>query len=151
MPGAFRLIPMDTSSNNGISFYDSHMARETLDGATHFICQFGIGCLMAKADIESVSRLLPIHPDDYLFAGVIHALDSVFFVGSPKSLEYRSNLLPFLSFSEQFGTPNKSVIPVTTLMCMGNGLMEARSPIDTVIKIRNLQANFVSRQKAPFR
>ena len=41
------------------------MQYVTIDHAIEGITRFGQGCFLAKTDIESEFRLIPIHPGDY--------------------------------------------------------------------------------------
>ena len=59
-----------TSINHSISKDEFSLQYVTIDDAIRGIRQFGPGCLMAKSDIESAFRLIPIHPDDYELLGM---------------------------------------------------------------------------------
>ena len=54
-----------TSINASISKEDFSLQYVTIDNAIEGIKQFGQGWFLAKTDIESAFRLIPIHPDDY--------------------------------------------------------------------------------------
>ena len=45
------------------------MTYATVEQAISFIRSFGPGCYMAKTDIKSAFRILPVHPDDYHLLG----------------------------------------------------------------------------------
>ncbi|KAJ1197584.1 hypothetical protein NDU88_001441 [Pleurodeles waltl] len=69
-PGEFRLIhnlsaPRRASVNDAIDPALCSVKYASLDGALTLLRKLGQGSLMAKADIESAFRLLPVHPDDY--------------------------------------------------------------------------------------
>ncbi len=59
-----------TSINHSISKDDFSLQYITIDDAIEGIKQFGSGCFLAKTDIESAFRLVPIHPDDYELLGM---------------------------------------------------------------------------------
>ena len=73
-----------TSINNAISKEDFSLQYVTTDHAIEGIKRFGQGCFLAKTDIESAFRLIPIHPDDYELLGM-------FWQGK----YYYDNVLPF--------------------------------------------------------
>ncbi|KAJ1156575.1 hypothetical protein NDU88_009293 [Pleurodeles waltl] len=73
-PGEFRLIhnlsaPRGASVNDAIDPALCSVKYASLDGALTLLRKLGQGSLMAKADIESAFRLLPVHPDDYHLLG----------------------------------------------------------------------------------
>ncbi len=59
-----------TSINHSISKDDFSVQYVTIDDAIEGIKRFGPGCFLAKTDIESAFRLIPIHPDDYELLGM---------------------------------------------------------------------------------
>jgi hypothetical protein len=70
----FRLIhnlsfPRGESVYDGIPSDFSRVSYEDLDHCIHIIQSIGRGALIAKADLESAFRILPIHPLDYRFLG----------------------------------------------------------------------------------
>ncbi|XP_077790847.1 uncharacterized protein LOC144328967 [Podarcis muralis] len=73
-PGEFRLIhnlshPMGTSVNDVIPPELCSVKYASLDQAIKLIRSFGHSALLAKCDIESAFRLLPIHPEDFWLLG----------------------------------------------------------------------------------
>ena len=73
-PGKFRLIhnlsfPKEDSINSNIPKLFTFVSYENLDIIVDFVVKCGKGALLAKADIESAFRILPIHPNDYLLLG----------------------------------------------------------------------------------
>ncbi|XP_077775069.1 uncharacterized protein LOC144325502 [Podarcis muralis] len=73
-PGEFRLIhnlshPRGTSVNDVIPPELCSVRYASLDHAIKMIRKFGPGALLAKCDIESAFRLLPIHPADFWLLG----------------------------------------------------------------------------------
>ncbi|KAE8597129.1 hypothetical protein XENTR_v10016363 [Xenopus tropicalis] len=73
-PGKFRLIhylshPKGNSVNDGISKEAAAVSYVSFDRAVSLVRQAGRGALLAKSDIESASRLLPIHRDCYHLLG----------------------------------------------------------------------------------
>ena len=74
-PGEYRLIhhltfPRGDSVNDGIApEYASVQYAHVVD-AVAIIKQLGSGCLLAKTDIKSAFRILPIKPSDYDLLGI---------------------------------------------------------------------------------
>ena len=73
--GTYRLIthlshPEGTSVNDGISDLDSSVSYTTFDKVADMIFLLGKGSEMAKRDIKSAFRLLPISPEDFWLLGV---------------------------------------------------------------------------------
>ncbi|KAM4034613.1 LOW QUALITY PROTEIN: uncharacterized protein ACNLHF_021274 [Anomaloglossus baeobatrachus] len=73
-PGKFRLIqhlsyPKGSSVNDGISEADATVTYVSFDRVVSLVRQAGRGALMAKSDIESAFRLLPVHPDCHHLLG----------------------------------------------------------------------------------
>nr|XP_034994623.1 uncharacterized protein LOC118096659 [Zootoca vivipara] len=73
-PGEFRLIhnlsfPPGKSVNDGIPQDLCTVKYASFDQAVKLVRQFGKGALLAKCDIESAFRLLPVHPHDFKWLG----------------------------------------------------------------------------------
>lgn len=74
-PGEFRLIhnlshPYDESSVNGkIPAELATVSYATIQDAISIINQLGSGCFMAKSDIKSAFRIIPIAPEDHHLLG----------------------------------------------------------------------------------
>jgi len=73
--GNYRLIthlshPQGTSVNDGISDVDSSVSYTTFDQVADMIFLLGEGSEMAKRDIKSAFRLLPISPKDFWLLGL---------------------------------------------------------------------------------
>ena len=73
--GKFRLItdlsfPSGKSVNDGIDPTLSSMAYTTVDEVAAQAAALGPGTLLAKVDIESAYRLIPVHPQDRVLQGV---------------------------------------------------------------------------------
>ena len=74
-PGEFRLIhhlsyPKGFSINDGISSENSTVSYATIDDAIRLIRLAGRDSYLAKTDIKSAFRIIPIHPDDYHLLGM---------------------------------------------------------------------------------
>lgn len=74
MPGEFRLIhhlsyPEEASVNDWIPAHLCSVKYASLDHAVGVARRRGTDALMAKADIESTFRLLPMYPDDFCLLG----------------------------------------------------------------------------------
>ena len=73
-PGSFRLIhhlsfPHGSSVNDGIDRDLCKVAYASFDFAISLIQKAGVGAFLAKTDVKSAFRLLPIHPDDFHLLG----------------------------------------------------------------------------------
>ena len=74
-PDTFRVIhllsyPEGTSENDGIYDNDSSVEYAKLSDAIRHIKSIVLACYLAKSDIESAFRLLPIHPEDRHLLGI---------------------------------------------------------------------------------
>ena len=68
--GKWRLIldlssPKDSSVNDGIPSELCSLSYITTDDAVEKVMELGIGCLLAKVDVEHTYRNIPIHPEDW--------------------------------------------------------------------------------------
>ena len=73
-PGEYRVIhhlsyPEGSSINDGIMQDFKTVQYQNIDCAVNLIKQHGTGALLAKTDIESAFRLVPIHPDSHDLMG----------------------------------------------------------------------------------
>ena len=73
-PGQFRVIhhlsyPENDSVNDGIPHELCSVRYQTIDDAVSLVKASGPHTLLAKTDIESAFRLVPIHPDDHDLLG----------------------------------------------------------------------------------
>ena len=83
-PGAFRLIhdlsfPKGDSVNSGIPREYCSVSYEDYDYFVSILAHEGRGCYIAKADIESAFRIIPISPLDYHLLGFM--VDWQYFYG----------------------------------------------------------------------
>jgi hypothetical protein len=74
-PGKFRLIqhlsyPEGESINDGIDPKVCEVKYNSFDVAVQLVVEVGRGAVMAKADIQSAFRLLPVHPSDFQLLGM---------------------------------------------------------------------------------
>ena len=74
-PGEYRLIhhlsyPSGSSVNDGIAFENCTVTYARIDEAIQLIRSAGQGCYLAKRDIQSAFRIIPIHPSDYPLLGM---------------------------------------------------------------------------------
>ncbi len=74
-PGKVRMIhhlsyPRGDSLNDGIDRAYCSVQYTQFDEAVHTVVGVGQGALMAKKDIESAFRLLPVHPSDFDLLGM---------------------------------------------------------------------------------
>ena len=73
-PGQYRVIhhlsfPKGCSVNDGISHQDSTVQYATVGQAIHNIVQSGNSSFLAKTDIQSAFRIIPVSPSDYSLLG----------------------------------------------------------------------------------
>ena len=73
--GRWRVItdlsfPPGGSVNDGISSHLCSLQYTSVDRVANVACSMGRGALMAKLDIKSAYRLLPVHPDDRPLLGI---------------------------------------------------------------------------------
>lgn len=75
-PNEFRMIHhlsypkgTGTSVNEGIPKHHATVSYARVDDAVHKLKRVGRGSFLAKTDIESAFRIIPIHPDDYELLG----------------------------------------------------------------------------------
>ena len=102
-PGKFRLIqhlshPQGNSINDGIDPERCAVKYASFDDAVQMVASVGKGALMAKADIQSAFRLLPVHPEDFQLLGM--KVKGSFFVD--KSLPMGASCSP--AYFEKFST-----------------------------------------------
>ena len=74
-PGEFCMIhhlsfPRGESVNDGISHEHSSVQYANVDKAIKLITQTGVGSYLAKTDIKSAFRILPVNPQDYHLLGI---------------------------------------------------------------------------------
>ena len=74
-PGEFRLIhhlsfPEGSSVNDGIPRELSSVHYATIDDAIKKMSSLGAGCFLAKTDIKSAFRIIPLHPRDFDLLGL---------------------------------------------------------------------------------
>ena len=74
-PGKWRLIvdlshPVGFSVNDGIEPDVCSLSYASVDSAVAIIIHLGKGTVLAKLDLESAYRIIPVHPDDRLLLGV---------------------------------------------------------------------------------
>lgn len=73
-PNKFRVIhhlsfPKGGSLNDALNPEECTVSCTSFDAAVGWVRWYGQGALMAKADIESAFRLLPVHPDSFRLLG----------------------------------------------------------------------------------
>ena len=74
-PGDFKMIhhlslPKGMSINDGIASKNTHVQYATVADAIRLIKRAGPGCFLAKTDIKSAFRIIPIHPSEYPLLGM---------------------------------------------------------------------------------
>ena len=74
-PGKWRLIvdlshPEGRSINDGISSSHCSLQYVRVDDVVEQLLQLGPGALMAKLDVKSAYRIVPVHPDDRALLGM---------------------------------------------------------------------------------
>ena len=130
--GKFRLIqhlsyPEGSSINDGIDRDFCKVQYTRFDDAITMVVGAGKGALMAKSDIESAFRLLPVNPSDFELLGM--KLDGLFYVDkalpmgascSPALFETFSSFLEWVVKTE-VGTDNIIHFCDDFLFCSGHG------------------------------
>lgn len=205
-PGEFRMIhhlsyPEGKSINDSIPNECCSVTYSTVDDAVALIKKLGTGCLLAKTDIASAFRIIPIHPSDHELLGIhfkgfyyydkclpmgssiscaifeafssalqwvainklgvssmVHVLDDFLFLGPKNSSICALSLQQFISLCEALGVPikdEKTEGPSSVLTFLGIELdtvmMEARLPVEKVVKVRNLLSSIKKRKKVTLR
>ena len=74
-PGKWRLItdlssPPNSSVNDGINPRLCSLSYASVDDAVQHIVHFGSGAMLAKFDIASAYRVVPVHPQDMMLLGM---------------------------------------------------------------------------------
>ena len=62
--------PPGSSVNDGVDRTLSSLSYPSVRDAIKEIAHCGQGCLLAKADVKSAFRIVPVHPDDRLLLGM---------------------------------------------------------------------------------
>ena len=75
VPNEFRLIhhlsyPKGSSVNDSIPDACSSVHYATISDAIHILKKLGAGCFLAKTDIKSAFRIIPVHPLEYPLLGI---------------------------------------------------------------------------------
>ncbi len=104
-PGKFRLIqhlsfPEGESINDGIDREFCKVQYASFDVAINLVAGVGKGALMAKADIQSAFRLLPVHPDDFQLLGI--KINDEFYVDKALAMGASCSPALFETFSTFF-------------------------------------------------
>ena len=102
-PGKWRLIldwshPSGAAVNDGISKELSSLSYGSVDDIVDTILSLGQGALLAKIDIRSACRVVPVHPDDRMLLGMVwHYLDDFIVLGPPGTPMCQEHLDPIVS------------------------------------------------------
>lgn len=64
-------FPSKQSVNDGIEPELCSLKYTSVDEVVRVVCQLGPGALLAKFDVESAYRLIPVHPDDRMLLGML--------------------------------------------------------------------------------
>ena len=75
VPDELRLIhhlsyPKGSSVNDSIPDACSSVHYATISDAIHILKKLGAGCFLAKTDIKSAFRIIPVHPLEYPLLGI---------------------------------------------------------------------------------
>ena len=65
------LDPVGLSINDGIDQELSSLKYVSVDDTVRLILDLGLGTLIAKLDIESTYRIVPVHPSVRLLLGIL--------------------------------------------------------------------------------
>ena len=117
-PGEWRLIthlsfPKGASINDGIPDEICSVKYLSFDQAVEIVQQEGKGALMAKTDVKSAFRLLPIHPDDFELLGFKfcgkYFIDKCLPMGAARSCALFETFATFLEFHARSLTSSQSI------------------------------------------
>ena len=90
--------PTGSSVNDGIPDCYAKVTYSTIDDAIDVINSMGCGCLLAKTDIKSAYKIVPIHPDEQYLLGF--TLNSKFYYDRTLPMGLRSSCQIFESISD---------------------------------------------------
>ncbi|KAM3929144.1 LOW QUALITY PROTEIN: uncharacterized protein RB166_006928 [Leptodactylus fuscus] len=112
--GKFRLIhhlsyPRGSSVNEGIPREDVSVSYVSFDKAVALL-RAGPGALMAKSDIESAFRLLPVHPECYHLLGLCVYYDMCLPMGCSISCHLFEMFTSFLEWVVRSETGSRAII-----------------------------------------
>ena len=101
-PSEFRMIhhlsfPKGSSVNDFIPDYCSTVHYASVGDATKLLRRLGKGCFMAKTDVKSAFRIIPIHPADYSLLGM--KWDNMYYFDRCLAMGLSSSCAIFESFS----------------------------------------------------
>lgn len=101
-PSEFRLIhhlsyPKGSSVNDFIPDYCSTVKYASVGDATKLVKRLGKGCFMAKTDVKSAFRIIPIHPADYSLLGM--KWDNMYYFDRCLAMGLSSSCAIFEAFS----------------------------------------------------
>ena len=201
-PGEFRMIhhlsfPAGQSVNDFIPASFSAVRYATIQDAISYITRSHNTVFMAKVDVESAFRIMPIRPEDRPLLGfawegkfymdavlpmgcssscaifetfshalewiakyklgiteVVHVIDDFLFLAESRE-KCQADLNKFIAMCSKVGVPlapDKTMGPLSVIPFLGITLdsvcMEARLPVDKVVKCRELLHEFGGRKKA---
>ena len=101
-PSEFRMIhhlsdPKGSSVNDFIPDYYSTVKYASVGYAIKLLKQLGPGCFMAKTDVKSAFRIIPIHPADFSLLGM--KWDNMYYFDRCLAMGLSSSCAIFESFS----------------------------------------------------
>ena len=117
--GSYRLIldlssPRGCSINEGIPKDQYSVEYSKFDEALDLVRRAGRGCMMAKIDIESAFRIVPVHPDDW--NKLCFSLDGFYFTDTRLSFGSRSSPFIFNTFADFLAWFLSSIIGIALLV-----------------------------------
>ncbi|CAH3137158.1 unnamed protein product, partial [Porites lobata] len=126
----------------------------TINDAVKILQRLGTGSYLAKTDIKSAFRIIPVSPLDYPLLGI--KWDSQYYFDSHDKC--KADLSNFLSMCDFLGVPiahEKTLGPLTTLQFAGIELdsvrQEARLPSEKIHKCRALLHQFAQKRSVTLR
>ncbi|KAM4023858.1 uncharacterized protein ACNLHF_024804 [Anomaloglossus baeobatrachus] len=118
-PNTYRLIhhlsfPRGSSVNDGIAKDEVSVSYVSFDRAVALLREAGEGAYMAKSDVESAFRLLPVHPDCYHLLGC-HFGDAFYYdtclpMGCSISCFYFELFSTFLEWVARYEAGSRAII-----------------------------------------
>ena len=101
-PNEFRLIhllsyPKGSSVNDFIPEESSSVLYATINDAISILKKLGKGCFLAKTDIKSAFRIIPVHPLEYPLLGI--KWDNQYYFDRCLAMGLKSSCAIFETFS----------------------------------------------------
>ena len=144
-PGEYRVIhhlsyPAGTSINDGIPRDYATVHYATISDAIKVILSYGKNCFLAKSDIKSAFRIIPINPKDYHLLGMKwqnnYYFDRCLPMGASSSCSIFEKFSTSLEWIVQNKIGNASVLHVLDdFLFVANSELECQRALDIFLNI----------------